>query len=82
MYNTAATIRQGATKDAGGGVLKRKLALNWTGPYKILAVGPCPAAASPDTRPVGEKLIFLDLPLDMLGSMPSAVPPSSAASRV
>ena len=67
VYNTAATIRQGATKDAGGGVLKSKLALNWTGPYKILAVGPCPAAASPDARPVGEKLLFLDLPLNMPG---------------
>ena len=34
VYNTAATIRLGATKDAGGGVLKIILALNWTGPYK------------------------------------------------
>ena len=28
VYNTATAIRQGATKDAGGGVLKRKMTFN------------------------------------------------------
>ena len=42
MYNTAATIRQGAKTDTDAKVPKAKLSLNWTGPYKVLAVGPCP----------------------------------------
>ena len=67
VYNTAATIRQGAKKETDAGVLKAKLALNWTGPYKILAVGPCTAAASPDGRPLGDKLVFLDLSPDLPG---------------
>ena len=40
-YNTAATIRQGAKTDTDAKVLKAKLSLNWTGLYKVLAVGPC-----------------------------------------
>ena len=49
-------------------MLKSKLALNWTGPYKILAVGPCTADSCPDRRPLGAKLLLLDLPPDAPGS--------------
>ena len=68
VYNTAATIRQGAQKGTDARVLKSKLALNWTGPYKILAVGPCTADSCPDRRPLGAKLLLLDLPPDAPGS--------------
>ena len=50
MYNTAAIIRQGAKPDTGARVLKAKL--NWTSPYKILAVGPCSSADSPNGSPL------------------------------
>ena len=42
VYNTAATIRQGAKMDTDAKVLKAKLSLNWTAPYKVLAVALCP----------------------------------------
>ena len=48
--------------------IKAKLALNWTVPYKILAVGPCSAAETPDGSPLGSNLLFLDLPPDLPGS--------------
>ena len=41
-----------------------KLSLNWTGPYKILVVGP---GLGPDRRPVADKTLYLDLPTDMPG---------------
>jgi hypothetical protein len=72
VYNSAATIRQGsrlgakARADADTQVLKEKLSLNWTGPFKILAVGPSDTA--PDGRPVAAKLLYLDLPSDMPGT--------------
>ena len=47
VYNTAATIRQGAKTDTDAKVLKAKLSLNWTGPYKVLAVGPCTPTDTP-----------------------------------
>ena len=37
-------------------VLKAKLALNWTGPYKVLAVGPCSSAKTPDYSSHGDDL--------------------------
>ena len=40
VYNTAAAIRQGAKSGTDAKVLKEKLSLNWTGIFKILAVGP------------------------------------------
>ena len=46
--------------------------LNWTGPFKILAVGPYPAADTPDGRPLGDKLLYLDLPSNLSG--PAAKP--------
>ena len=39
-----------------------KLSLNWTGPYKILVVGP-----GLDGRPAADKTLYLDLPTDMPG---------------
>ena len=72
VYNTAATIRQGLRKSADSKVLKEKLSLNWTGPFKILAAGPSPAADTPDGRPLGDKLLYLDLPSNL--SDPAAKP--------
>ena len=67
-YNTLATTRQGTKAGTDSKVLKAKLSLNWTGPFKILAVGPSPAEATPDGRPLASKLLFLDLPNDMPGA--------------
>ena len=47
-------------------VLKDKLAIDWTG--KVLAVGPCSAAETPDGSPLGSNLLYLDLPFDLPGS--------------
>ena len=71
VYNTAATIRQGLRKGADDKVLKEKLSLNWTGPFKI-AVDPSSAADTPDGRPLGDKLPYLDLPSNFSG--PAAKP--------
>ena len=68
MYNTAATVRHGAKTDTDAKVLKVKLSLNWTGPYKVLAVGPCSCGDTPDGSPLGAKLLHLDLPSDMSGA--------------
>ena len=57
----SATIRQGTKTDTDAKVLKAKLSLNWTGPYKVLAVGPCTPADAPDGSPLGAKLLYLDL---------------------
>ena len=65
MYNTAATIRQGVKTDTDTKVRKAKLSINWTGLYKVLAVGPC---TPPDARggsPLGDKLLYLDPPSNM-----------------
>ncbi|CAB1106512.1 unnamed protein product [Ectocarpus sp. CCAP 1310/34] len=67
VYNTAATIRQGVQKDTDQQVLKAKFARSWTGPYKVLAVGPTSADATPDGRPLAHKLLYLDLPSDLSG---------------
>ena len=72
VYNTAATIRQGLRKGADNKVLKEKLSLNWTGPFKIIAVGPSSVADTPDGRPLGDKLLYLDLPSNFSG--PDAKP--------
>ena len=42
-----------------------KLALNRTGSYKIMAVGPCSAAETPDGSPLGSNLLYFDLPSDL-----------------
>ena len=49
-------------------VLKAKFALDWTGPYKVLAVGPCSSAETPDSSSLGENLLYSDLPSDLPGS--------------
>ena len=68
VYNSASTIRQGVKANTDAKVLKAKLALNWTGPYKVLAVGPCSAADTPDGSPLGSNLLYLDIPSDLPGS--------------
>ena len=68
VYNSAFTIRQGVKANTDAKVLKAKLALNWTGPYKILAVGPCSAAETPDGSPLGGNRLYLGLPSDLPGS--------------
>ena len=67
IYNTAATIRQGDKKGTGATALKTKLPFKWIGPFKILAVGPAPASAVPDGRPLHDKILYFDLPSDMPG---------------
>ena len=47
-------------------MLKAKLVLNWTGPYKILAVDLCSAAEISDGLPLRSNLLYLDLPSDLL----------------
>ena len=61
-YNPQATIGQGGGEDSSQ--IVTKLSLNWTGPYKILVVGP---GLGPDGRPVADKTLYLDLPTDMPG---------------
>ena len=70
VYNDVQTIRQGASADQASPdkVLTAKLSLNWTGPWKILGVGP--SATAPDDRPLGEKLLYLDFPTDEAGPAP------------
>ena len=68
LYNTASIIRQGAKAGTDAKVLKTKFALNWTGPYKICAVGPCPSSDTPDGCPLGENPLYLDLPTDIPGA--------------
>ena len=58
VYNTAATIRQGVKPDTDAKALKTKLSLNWTGPYKVLAVGPCSSVDTPDGSSLGAKLLY------------------------
>ena len=65
IYNTAVTIHQGAKSGTDAEVFQAKLSLNWTGPFKILAVGSSPSDYVPDGRPPAAKLIYLDLPSDM-----------------
>ena len=55
IHNTAATIRQGLHKDVDNKVLKQKQSLNWTGTFKIVAIGPSPVATQPDERPLGDQ---------------------------
>ena len=68
VYNSASTIRQGVKANTDAKILKVKLALNWTDPYKILVVGPCSAAEIPGGSPLGSNLLYLDLPFDLPGS--------------
>ena len=67
IYNTTATIRQGLRKGGNNKVLKEKQSLNWTGPFRTVAVGPSPAANQPDGCPLGDKRLYLDLPSNLSG---------------
>ena len=60
-------MRQGLRKGVDNKVRKEKLSLNWTGPFKIVTVGPSPAAAQLDERPLEGKLLYLDLPSNLSG---------------
>ena len=62
IYNPQATVGLGVSEDNSH--LVTKLSLNWTGPYKILVVGP---GLGPDGQPVADKTPYLDLPTDMPG---------------
>ena len=42
--------------------------LNWTGPYNVLAVGPCSSVETPDGSPLWENLLYSDLPSALPGS--------------
>ena len=68
MYNSASILRYGVKGNTDSKVVKAKVALNWTGPYKILAVGTCSAAGTLDGSPLGSNLFHLDLPSDLPGS--------------
>ena len=68
VYNSVSSIRQGVKANTDAKILKDKLELNWTGPYKILAVSPCSGAETPNGSPLGSNLIHLDLPSDLPGS--------------
>ena len=67
MYNSASTTHQGVKANTDAKVPKAKLALIWTGPYKVLAVGPCSSADTQDGSSLGDNLHF-DLPSDLRGS--------------
>ena len=49
---SASTIRQGMKANTDAKVLEAKLALNWAGLHKVLAVGPCSSADTPDGSPL------------------------------
>lgn len=61
-------MRKGADKK----VFEEKLSLNWTAPFKIIAVGLSSAANAPHGCPLGDKLLYLDLPSNL--SDPTAKP--------
>ena len=50
-YDSAATIRLGATSGTAVKALKENMLLNWTGAFTILAIGPSPSNLAPDGRP-------------------------------
>ena len=62
IYNPQATVGQVVSEDNSH--LVTKLSLNWTGPYKILEMGP---GLGPDGRPVADKTLYLYFPTDMPG---------------
>ena len=68
VYNSASTIRQGVKANTDANVLKTKLARNRTGPYKVLAIGPCFSADTTDGSPLGDNLLYLDIPSELPGS--------------
>ena len=67
IYNTAAIIRRGLRKGVNNKVLKDTLSFNWTGSFKIVAVGSSPGANQLDGHSLGDKLLYLDLPSNLSG---------------
>ena len=71
MQTTATTIRQCTKTDTDAKIVTPKLLINWTGPYQVLAVGPCTPDDTPDGCPLGDKLLYLiyspTCPARMLG---------------
>ena len=59
VYNSASTIHQGVKANTDTTVLKAKLAVNWTSPHKVLAVGPCSSTDTLDSYPLGDNLLYL-----------------------
>ena len=68
VYNTAASTPQNTKNGTDAMVLKANLSLNWTGPYEVLAVGPCSYADTPHRSRLGAKLLYLDFPPGMPGA--------------
>ena len=66
--NSASTTPQGVKANTDTTVFKAKFALNRTGPYEVLAVGPCSSAETPERSPLWDTLLYLDLPSDRPGS--------------
>ena len=67
VYNSAATIHQGAKTNTDTTVGKTKLSLNWIGPFNVLTVDQAPASDVLDDRPLYSKLLFLDIPSGLQG---------------
>ena len=65
VYNSASIIHQGVKANTDSNVLKVTLTLDWTGPYKILAVSPRSTAETPDGSSFEGNLLYLDLPSDL-----------------
>lgn len=66
-YNNAAIIRRGAKKNTYDLVLKADFSLSWTGPFKIVNLGPAAASDAPGGRPLERKLLHLDHSTDAQG---------------
>ena len=77
VYNSESTIRQGARSGTDDKVLKIKLSLLWTGPFKILAVGPC--ADAPNNKPLASKLYTWTFRRNCLAKIPNVAFRSRAA---
>ncbi len=67
VYSSRQAARQPIGDEDESERLKSKPSLNWTGPFKVLRVGPC--ASAPDGHPVREKLPYTDLPSGLTGSI-------------
>lgn len=63
-----ATNRQELEKGAAVKILKDKLSLNSTRPFKIIAVAPSSAADTPENRSLRDKGLYLYLPSNLSSS--------------
>lgn len=59
-YNTANTIRRELWESVDNKVFNDNLSLNWTGPFKIIAVGHSSIADTPNVRPIRDRLLHLN----------------------